>query len=267
MKLSIITVNLNNRDGLKRTIDSVVSQSFSDFEWVVIDGGSTDGSKELIEQHKEHFAYWCSEPDKGVYCAMNKGIEHAKGEWLQFLNSGDCLYEPTTLEHVFVPSHKSDIIYGNASVQINGKYTIRTYPSKLSLSYLINHPINHQASFYKRTLYINNKFDEQYTVISDYLFLLELAISGKVFEYVNITIASSQEGGLSTTKMGIDESNNHKPIIPALIQNDMDKLIQIEQHDYYIKSHKSLRVLNKMGAYILDLAEKTIRKIENNRKN
>ena len=85
MKLSIITVNLNNREGLQKTIDSVVNQTFRDFEWIVIDGGSTDGSKELIEQYADHFAYWVSEPDKGIYNAMNKGIKVAKGEYLQFL--------------------------------------------------------------------------------------------------------------------------------------------------------------------------------------
>ena len=80
MKLSIITVNYNNREGLQRTIDSVVSQTFRDFEWIVIDGGSTDGSKELIKQYADHFSYWVSEPDKGIYNAMNKGILKATGE-------------------------------------------------------------------------------------------------------------------------------------------------------------------------------------------
>ena len=80
MKLSIITVNYNNKTGLQNTIDTVVAQTWRDFEWIVIDGGSTDGSKELIEQNKQHFAYWCSEQDKGVYDAMNKGILRAKGE-------------------------------------------------------------------------------------------------------------------------------------------------------------------------------------------
>ena len=91
MKLSIITVNLNNRDGLQKTIDSVVSQTFKDYEWIVIDGGSTDGSKELIEQYADHFTDWVSEPDKGIYNAMNKGIGMASGEYIQFLNSGDSL--------------------------------------------------------------------------------------------------------------------------------------------------------------------------------
>ena len=84
MKLSIITINYNNKAGLQRTIDSVICQTCKDFEWIVIDGGSTDGSKQLIEQYQSHFAYWCSEPDNGVYHAMNKGITHAKGEYLLF---------------------------------------------------------------------------------------------------------------------------------------------------------------------------------------
>lgn len=79
-KLSIITINLNNYNGLKRTINSIISQTFTDYEWIVIDGGSTDGSRELIEQYSNLFAYWCSEPDKGIYNAMNKGIRHIKGE-------------------------------------------------------------------------------------------------------------------------------------------------------------------------------------------
>ena len=79
VKLSIITINYNNKDGLQRTIESVLSQTCTDFEWIIIDGGSTDGSKELIEQYADNIAYWVSEPDNGVYNAMNKGIKVAGG--------------------------------------------------------------------------------------------------------------------------------------------------------------------------------------------
>ena len=82
MKLSIITINYNNRDGLQKTIESVVSQSFKDFEWIVIDGGSNDGSRELIERYAESISYWVSEPDNGIYNAMNKGIRVSKGDYL-----------------------------------------------------------------------------------------------------------------------------------------------------------------------------------------
>ena len=101
MKLSIITINYNNREGLKRTIESVVNQTFTDFEWILIDGGSTDGSKELIEQYSNRFSYWVSEPDNGIYNAMNKGLRAAKGDYLQFLNSGDRLYNAQSLASCF----------------------------------------------------------------------------------------------------------------------------------------------------------------------
>ena len=112
MKLSIITVNLNNLEGLKKTYESVVCQTFTDYEWIVIDGGSTDGSREFIEQHQDKFAYWCSEPDKGIYNAMNKGIMRAKGEYLNFMNSGDCFACKETLAGVFNKPRKEDILYG-----------------------------------------------------------------------------------------------------------------------------------------------------------
>ena len=90
MKLSVITINYNNAEGLAKTMDSVFRQRFSDFEYIVIDGGSTDGSKDLIVNNQDKIAYWCSEKDSGIYNAMNKGIREASGEYLLFLNSGDC---------------------------------------------------------------------------------------------------------------------------------------------------------------------------------
>ena len=84
MKYSIITINYNNCDGLRKTIESVISQSYKDYEFIIIDGGSTDGSRDVIEQHSRSIDYWVSEPDKGVYNAMNKGIRQAKGDYLNF---------------------------------------------------------------------------------------------------------------------------------------------------------------------------------------
>ena len=123
VKLSIITVNLNNLEGLKRTYESVVCQTFTDYEWIVIDGGSTDGSREFIEQHQDKFAYWCSEPDKGIYNAMNKGIMRAKGEYLNFMNSGDCFASNDTLIRVLVDERNEDIIYGYIDIGGSVWYT------------------------------------------------------------------------------------------------------------------------------------------------
>ena len=99
MKYSIITVNYNNKEGLRKTIESVISQTFRDFEYIVIDGGSSDGSAELLKEYSDKITYWVSEPDKGIYNGMNKGIAKATGDYLNFMNSGDCFYDQQVLKY------------------------------------------------------------------------------------------------------------------------------------------------------------------------
>ena len=113
MRLSVITINMNNRKGLERTIKSVVCQIFADFEYIVIDGASVDGSADVIREYADKIHYWISEPDTGIYNAMNKGILQAKGDYCLFLNSGDALYTTTVLEEVFNQNFSEDIIIGN----------------------------------------------------------------------------------------------------------------------------------------------------------
>ena len=113
MTLSIITINFNNVAGLKRTVDSVLHQTADDFEYIIIDGASTDGSREFIESCSSKLAYWVSEKDNGVYHAMNKGIGHARGDYLLFLNSGDYLNDAEVLARVFNRPLQEDIIYGD----------------------------------------------------------------------------------------------------------------------------------------------------------
>ena len=97
MKLSIITVNFNDSEGLERTIRSVISQTFRDFEFIVIDGGSTDGSVNVIKKYENHINYWVSEHDGGIYAGMNKGLRQAKGEFVNFMNGGDSYHSPDVL--------------------------------------------------------------------------------------------------------------------------------------------------------------------------
>ena len=92
MKYSIITVNFNNKEGLRKTIESVIHQTFHDFEFIVIDGGSTDGSADVLKEYHTQIDYWVSEPDGGIYQGMNKGIKKATGDYLNFMNSGDCFF-------------------------------------------------------------------------------------------------------------------------------------------------------------------------------
>ena len=207
MKLSIITVNLNNRNGLQKTIDSVVSQTFRDFEWIVIDGGSTDGSKELIEQYAEHFAYWVSEPDKGIYNAMNKGIKVAKGEYLQFLNSGDWLLEASTLQKVFDTNPKEGIVYGDC-VEPDG--SVQVFPSELDALSLYGNMLNHQASFIKRVLFDDGGYDESFRYVSDWLFYLEKIVFENVgYLKVNVVVVGVQSG----KSYDVSKSNAERRVI------------------------------------------------------
>src|SRR5659263_50658 len=119
MKVSIITVNLNNDDGLPKTIESILSQSFIDYEYLIIDGGSTDNSLDILIKYANRITYWVSEPDKGIYNAMNKGIAHATGEWIIFMNSGDVFRNDEVLANVFKSDieAQTQIIYGNTLVK------------------------------------------------------------------------------------------------------------------------------------------------------
>ena len=170
MKLSIITVNYNNKEGLKKTVNSVLSQTYHDFEWIIIDGGSTDGSKEIIEQIKDNLAFWCSEPDKGIYNAMNKGIAKSKGDFVNFMNSGDCYFEKYTLEKVFMEGVDADIIYGDWVKYSKGKEFVVKSPNVADLDFFFRHTICHQAQFIKTENLKNNGYDESFKIYADWVF-------------------------------------------------------------------------------------------------
>ena len=124
-KLSIITINLNNAEGLRKTIPSVISQTYCDFEYIVIDGGSTDGSVDVIKKYADKLSYWVSEPDAGIYNAMNKGIRKAGGEYCQFLNSGDWLVAPDVTERMAKDMPDCAICYGNMITIQNGEKMVQ----------------------------------------------------------------------------------------------------------------------------------------------
>lgn len=245
MKLSIITVNLNNREGLQKTIDSVVAQTFKDFEWIVIDGGSTDGSKELIEQYTNRFAYWVSEPDKGIYNAMNKGIKVAKGEYLQFLNSGDWLWENDTLNKVFLSTPKKDVLYGNW-VQKDG--TLFSAPHILDAIYFFQSTLSHQAVFIKRELFLNKLYDENLQVASDWKHLLSsIVIENHSYGALGITIVGEQDGeSYDSNICWIERKEILKKMFPPMIHDSLEYLVSIKSNPMYsyyeyINQHPALK--------------------------
>jgi glycosyltransferase involved in cell wall biosynthesis len=198
-KLSIITINLNNCFNLKKTIESVFSQTFTDYEYIIIDGGSTDGSKELIEKYQNRFVYWISEKDNGIYNAMNKGIIKANGEYLLFLNSGDCLYNDLVLMQFFNKKSISDIIYGNVFWNPEISHHNGIFPDKLTFEYFKINSLPHQASFINKKLFeVVGLYDENYKIISDWLFfLLAIYRFNCSYEHRNQIITTCDTQGLS----------------------------------------------------------------------
>lgn len=158
MTLSIITINFNNFDGLKKTVESVVNQTYRDLEYIIVDGASTDGGAEYVKQMSTQsysFPLTCiSEKDTGIYNAMNKGIKKAKGEYLLFLNSGDFLIAPDVIERVFAKEHTSDLLCARCQVSDNGKVVWTSMPPKIvTFGTLYYHGLPHQATFIRRDLF------------------------------------------------------------------------------------------------------------------
>ena len=165
MELSVITINYNNCEGLRKTIESVVNQTCCDFEYIIIDGGSTDGSVDVIKQYADRIDYWVSEPDKGIYNAMNKGIDVAKGEYCIFMNSGDCFHDYQSLTLSIPHLDGTDVVAGYAKLD-SGERVNR--PVEITLQSLYNHQQPcHQSSFIKTELLKKYHYDEKYKLVSD----------------------------------------------------------------------------------------------------
>lgn len=200
MQYSIITINYNNKDGLRKTIGSVVSQSYKDFEYIVIDGGSTDGSTEIIKEHTKHIDYWVSEQDRGIYHAMNKGIAKAQGEYCLFLNSGDCFYDNGVLDRVNTQNYNEDIFVGKV-VTMETKQQIFLPPScEISLYHLYSGTIPHQGAFIRTELLTKHPYDESLKITSDWKFFVQaIIIDNCSFRYIDEFVSQFDMEGISTS--------------------------------------------------------------------
>lgn len=193
MLLSIITINLNNAQGFLNTAKSIIHQTTNHFEWLVIDGGSTDDSVKLIQSFEQHIDYWISEPDKGIYQAMNKGIYQAKGDYLLFLNSGDILYNEYVFTKLIPLLQREGIYYTNAANQglSTSKINVIKYPKQLNTDFFIKRSLNHQNCIISRSLFLKYGFyDEDYQISSDWDFTVQLFIKGETFSYIEDLIIS-----------------------------------------------------------------------------
>ena len=230
MKYSIITINYNNRDGLRKTIESVVNQSYKDFEYIVIDGGSTDGSCEVIKEFADRINYWVSEPDKGIYNAMNKGIKAAHGDYLNFMNSGDYFYNENVLNDTLHYLDK-DIVTGKS---INEDFSTRAFhvSENPTMIQFYKNTVDHQASFIATKLFENNLYDENYKIVSDWKFYIETIIFQNCsFSLIPVTVAIFQNGGISETQKLLNEEERRDvlgKLFPPRIIKDFERFVDKE---------------------------------------
>ena len=205
VRVSIVTVCYNEVSTIGRTIQSVLGQSYSDVEYIVIDGGSTDGTAEVISTFADSIAFFCSEPDCGIYDAMNKGTNVATGELIAFLNSGDWYPEDAvnTVVNAYIHSG-ADVIYGNMMyVDRSGKATLHK-PSNPSNDFYTYMQLFHPSTFCKMILQKKYTMDTHYQIASDYKFLLQLYHENKRFFYVDKILSWFYAGGVSNQKKYIN---------------------------------------------------------------
>ena len=265
--VSIITINLNNSSGLEQTIQSVTNQSFTNYEFLVIDGGSIDGSREIISANSGKINYWVSEPDKGIYHAMNKGIKKAKGQYCLFLNSGDWLANNQVLKNCFQKSQKDDLLLGSCRVLKDGNILYVTKPTlELSLRSFYKGTIPHQATFIKRTLFDEfGLYDESLRIHSDYKFWIQVIIKHHCsVSVLNHQITNYNLNGLSSSSESQDLSFKEVDQIlnwafPKRVLADYEHWKKQESELQMLHWIKSKRILYKALILIYQTASQVIK--------
>lgn len=252
-KLTIITINYNNLDGLKRTIESVVNQTWQEFEYIVIDGGSTDGSAQYIETQSANIDYWVSEPDAGIYNAMNKGIAKATGGYLLFLNSGDHLYSNEVLleNHQFVSGY--DIVYFNLQIVENQITFLKKYPDQLSFSYFVKDTLPHPATFIKATLFDKvGMYDERLKIVSDWKFFIESVCKfNSTYRHIEEIVSIFYLDGFSSDSNNQDLISGERQYVlnsnfQAFIMDNFE-LVDCEIKIGNLKKSRIIKLLVKLG--------------------
>ena len=267
MKLSIITVNLNDKVGLQKTANSIVSQTFKDYEWIVIDGGSTDGSKSVIESYADRIAYWVSEPDKGIYNAMNKGIEKANGEYMLFLNSGDWLVDENTLADCFAVGFDADVMYGDSLFVFEDKTEEYRYPSPLTFKDLYRGFLGHASSFIKSELIKGEKYNENYKIASDWEFWIKLSLRNASFRHIDKFVSYFDTTGISSTDDKLRKRERNQVIAEFVAKMIIEDYGYIKQLENQLDDNQVKQVLqygNKKKVYhkLITLCLMVIRNIE-----
>lgn len=248
MRLSIITINRNNAAGLEKTLQSVALQTFKEFEYIIIDGASTDGSVEVIEKFESWFAQlkWVSEPDTGIYNAMNKGIRMASGDYIQILNSADCLAAEDVTERMLVALEKAcnpSILYGNmVKCFPDGHRMVDKSFSGLEITMLgmFTGTLNHDPAYIRRDLFVKYGFyDESLKIVSDWKWYLQAIILGSEKpQYVDLDVTLFDMTGISESNKELDRIER-KQVLTQLFPEAVLK--DYEQYAFPIEQIRRLQ--------------------------
>ncbi|WP_289055239.1 glycosyltransferase family 2 protein [Carboxylicivirga marina] len=260
LKFSIITVNLNNAEGLRKTIDSVINQSYANCDHIIIDGGSADNSLKVIKEFEPIFKLrqrninWVSEPDNGIYNAMNKGINIAKGDYLIFMNSGDTFYSKNTLETVSLLIDGSEFVYGNAHVIDHNNSWFEIFPQKLTLGFMACKFLCHQAIFYHRNIFEKiGLYNESIKVHADwYLNTRVLFFENNTSQHINTTICNFDRNGISSNSSDIKKQLNQvkSKLLPLKIWEELALSYSNERKLSLLKQSRLIKLLSILSRNI-----------------
>ena len=255
MKLSIITINRNNATGLEKTMRSVATQTFKDFEYIVVDGASTDGSVDVIKKLEPEFKHlkWVSEPDSGIYNAMNKGMRMASGEYFQILNSADCLASEDVIERMLSALENSSypsILYGNMikCFPDGRKLLDRSFAGReITMLGMYKGTLNHDPAYIRRDLFDKyGYYDESLKIVSDWKWYLQaIVFGGEKPQYVDIDVTLFDMTGVSETNKDLDKAERQQVLdqmVPKAVLADyeqyafpMEQIERLKRHPWAYK--------------------------------
>lgn len=250
MMLSIITINRNNAEGLRKTMESVLSQTYLDIEYIVVDGSSSDDSVSIIKEYaqKRENIKWISEHDSGIYNAMNKGVRMSHGEYTLMLNSGDCFVDEHVIERIMPELDGTDIVQGNnIEERAGGVYRNRGYgKSDIDLFDAMKGYFLHQASFCRRDLFEQyGYFDESYKMCADTKFFMAcLGIHDATFKYVDIDVVNYDINGISAEKNGYWAECHEKEL-----QRVRKELFSNRMFKFMYENDKKIQLYNNLHAH------------------
>lgn len=255
MTLSIITINRNNVAGLEKTMRSVAAQTYKEFEYIVVDGASTDGSVEVIEKLEAEFVHlkWVSEPDSGIYNAMNKGIRMATGDYIQILNSADCLATDDVIERMSAELERQgrpSILYGNMvkCFPDGHKMVDKCFAGQeITMLGMFTGTLNHDPAYIRRELFEKyGYYDESLKIVSDWKWYLQAIIMvGEKPQYVDFDVTLFDMTGISETNKELDKTERKQvleQLFPKTILADyerfafpIDQIKRLQRHPWAYK--------------------------------